>query len=90
MPIVKPRSSQECLAGSLGNTTSGPTAVTARGLEFCHGEFNGEELAETDRPFTSRWRAGTGGRLKAELQPPPPPAGMQRSALGCSAKPFWL
>lgn len=31
MPIVKPPSREECLAGSLGNTTSGPAAVTARG-----------------------------------------------------------
>jgi len=40
------------LAGSLGNCTSGPTAVTAWGLEFCHREFNGEELAEADMLFT--------------------------------------
>lgn len=48
----KSQSREECLAGSLGNATSGPTAVTACGLEFCHRGFNGKELAEGDMLFT--------------------------------------
>lgn len=48
----KSQSKKECLAASLGNATLGPSAVTAWRLEFCHREFNGEELAHGDMLFS--------------------------------------
>lgn len=61
------QSREECLAGSLGNATSGSTAVTAWGSEFCHWEINGEELAEAELLFTYGLQAARALHVKTEL-----------------------